>query len=385
MRKTVLFRAPALSISGYGTHARQIFRWLKNRNVDLSVDLVPWGITSWHVNPQAENGLIGEIMMKTGKPAKFPDVVISLQLPNEWQKLEGAFNVGMSAVVETDKCNPEWVTAANSMNRVIVPSTFSRDVLKNSGNLTVDTRVVHESFPDEILSVKEGLELKEISTSNNFLMVGQVTGMRPDLDRKNLFYALKWFCEEFAGRKDTSLIIKTNLGTNSSLHRNQLNNIFESVVKEVRKGEFPKVHLINGEMTTNEIVSLYRSKKVKALITLTRGEGFGLPILEAAASDLPVICTGWSGHMDFMGLGKHIGVNYSLEKIPPDRIDNSIFVKDSRWAQPSETDFKKKIKKFSSSNEIPKQWAEELGKTIREKFSFQAISAQYDEELGDIV
>ena len=143
MRKTVLFRAPALSLSGYGTHARQIFRWLKDRDIDLTVDLTPWGITSWHVNPDAEGGLIGEIMKRTGNPKKTPDVTISLQLPNEWQPVSGATNVGMSAIVETDRCLPAWVDACNRMDRVIVPSRFSESVLRASGKLTVDTRVVH--------------------------------------------------------------------------------------------------------------------------------------------------------------------------------------------------------------------------------------------------
>ena len=385
MRKSVVLRAPALSISGYGTHARQIFRWLNSKNVDLTVDLLPWGITSWHVNPEAEDGLISEIMKKTGSPQRQPDVIISLQLPNEWQRVEGAINVGMSAIVETDKCNPAWVEACNRMERVVVPSSFCKEVLQKSGNLSVDTRVVPESFPDEVFTVNDGLELPEIETMTNFLMVGQLTGMRPEIDRKNIFYAVKWFCEEFKDRKDVSLVIKSNLGTNCSIHRAQLTNIFKTLVSEVRKGLFPRVHLLNGEMTTKEIISLYKSKKINALLTLTKGEGYGLPILEAAACDLPIICTDWSGHMDFMRLGKHIGVDYTLSEIPESRVDNEIFVKGARWAQPKEEDFKKRAKKFVESRVVPKQWATELGKRIRDEYSFEAVSARYDKELGDLL
>lgn len=385
MRKTVMLRAPALSLSGYGTHARQIFRWLNSKDIDLTVDLLQWGITTWHVNPSAENGLIGEIMSKTGAPAKRPDVVISLQLPNEWQKVEGAFNVGMSAVVETDRCNPKWVDACNNMDRVIVPSNFCKTVLQRSGNLKVDTRVVPESFPDQVFSQIEQIDLSPIESQTNFLLVGQLTGMRPENDRKNIFYTVKWFCEEFEGRKDVSLVVKSNLGTNCSIHRAQLTNVFTTLLREVRKGEYPKVHLINGEMSTNEIISLYKSKKISALLSLTKGEGFGLPILEAAACDLPVICTDWSGHMDFMGLGKHVGVEYDLVDIPENRVDNEVFLKGARWAQPREEDFKKRIRKFVSSQTVPKQWASDLGEKIRSGYSFQAISSIYDRELGDIL
>lgn len=385
MRKTVVLRAPALSISGYGTHARQVFRWLESKDIDLYVDLLSWGITSWHVNADSENGLIGRIMKKTGPPPRQPDVVISLQLPNEWKRVEGSFNVGMSAVVETDRCNPEWLKACNSMDRVIVPSTFCKTVLSNSGNLSADVRVVHESFPDEVLTVDESLSLEEIKTPTNFLMVGQLTGMKPEIDRKNIFYSVKWFCEEFKDRKDVSLVIKTNLGTNCSIHRAQLNSIFTNLVKEVRKSQYPKVHLINGEMTTSEIISLYKSKKITGLITLTRGEGFGLPILEAAACGTPVMCTEWSGHMDFMKLGKHIGVEYDLVEIPDSRVDNSVFMKGARWAQPREDDFKKRIRKFADSQLTPKQWALELSEKVRRDFCFESIVSQYEKELGDVL
>jgi glycosyltransferase involved in cell wall biosynthesis len=385
MKKTVVLRAPALSISGYGTHARQVFRWLDSKDIDLTVDLLPWGITSWHVNPDSESGLIGKIMKKTGPPTRHPDVVISLQLPNEWQRYENCFNVGMSAIVETDRCNPEWIADCNKMDRVIVPTDFCRSTLQRSGDLTVDTRVVPESFPDEVLSVSEGLVLDSIETTTNFLLVGQLTGMSPEVDRKNIFYTVKWFCEEFKDRKDVGLIVKSNLGTNCSFHRQQLENIFSQLLREVRKSAFPRVHLINGEMTTSEIVSLYRSKKVSALLTLTRGEGFGLPILEAAACDLPVICTNWSGHIDFMKHGKYVGVDYDLIDIPQSRIDEKIFVKGSKWAQPREEDVKKRMRKFVDSQMTPKQWASDLGSKIRENYSFEAICQAYDRELGDVL
>lgn len=382
--KRVLFRAPALSISGYGTHARQIFRWLETKNVDLTVDLLSWGITSWHVNPSSENGLIGRIMSKVSPPNGTYDVVISLQLPNEWKHYPEAFNVGMTALVETDKCSQQWVSKCNEMDRIIVPTTFTESVLRNSGNVNTDVRVVHESFPDEVFTVDEGLSLEEVTTQTNFLVVGQLTGMKPDVDRKNIFYTVKWFCEAFKGRKDVSLIVKSNLGTNTTVHKSHLETIFKNLLKEVRQGEFPKVHLVNGEMTTSEIVSLYKSKKISALLSLTKGEGFGLPILEAAACNVPVICTNWSGHLDFMKLGKYIGIDYDLKDLPKERIDKNIFIEGAKWAQPVEEDFKKKALKFANSQHLPKKWASELGETLREKFSFQAVCSQYEKQLGDL-
>jgi glycosyltransferase involved in cell wall biosynthesis len=386
MKKSVILRAPLLSNSGYGTHARQIFRWLESRNVDVTVDILNWGATSWFINEDLEDGLVGRIIKSARQPTRSPELMISLQLPNEWQRLQGAKCVGMSAIVETDRCNPAWVKACEQMDRVIVPSTFCKNLI-TSQSQSVDVRVVPESFHKEISSDSTAaLQLAEVVTQKNFLLVGQLSGMSPDFDRKNIFYTVKWFCEEFKDDKNVGLIIKTNLGTNSTLNKKHVNGIFANLLNEVRKGSnFPRVYLVNGEMTTEEISSLYRSPKVTALLSLTRGEGFGLPILEAAASNLPVICTNWSGHLDFMNRGKFIGVDYDLVNVPEGKIDNEIFTRGSRWAMPKEEDAKKKMRKFINSPELPRKWASDLGDRLRKEFSLHSIFEMYDKELGDLL
>jgi glycosyltransferase involved in cell wall biosynthesis len=138
-------------------------------------------------------------------------------------------------------------------------------------------------------------------------------------------------------------------------------------------------------MNDAEVASLYRHPQVKAMVSLTRGEGFGLPILEAAASALPVITTDWSGHTDFMKLGKYIGVQYQLSEIHQTRVDDKIFIKGSRWAQASEEDFKKRLIKFRNSSSTPKEWAIELSEKIKNEYSFNSISKKYDDVLGDVI
>ena len=71
---------------------------------------------------------------------------------------------------------------------------------------------------------------------------------------------------------------------------------------------------------------------------MTRGEGYGLPILEAAASGLPVIATGWSGHTEFLKHGKYISISYDLKQIHASRVDNQIFVPHAKWAEVIEED-----------------------------------------------
>lgn len=387
-RKKVLFRAPVLTQSGYGVHSRQIARWLLSKpNLDVHVQALPWGSTPWLINKDLSGGLIGRIMEKTADPTgqKY-DATVQVQLPNEWDTSMSSTNIGISAVVETDICNPAWVHACNRMTKVIVPSKFCHSVLSSSGQLTTDVKVIPESFPDEILE-PESTRVDDIKfqTQFNFLMIGQITGKNAENDRKNIFYTIKWFCETFNKDNDVGLVIKTNMGRNTKIDRQIVENTIKSVLLEIKKKKEPKIYLLHGEMSDAEMASLYRHPQIKALVTLTRGEGYGLPILEAAASGLPIIATNWSGHLDFMSKGKFVGVDFNLGNVHPSRIDNEIFVQNARWANPVEEDFKKKILKFKSSSSLPKEWATELSAKIKQQYNFSTISKMYDEELSFIL
>ncbi len=387
--KNVLLRGPFLTLSGYGVHSRQIARWaLQKKDWNVKVHATPWGITPWFINSDGEDGLVGKIMQKTvdtrnGLP-KF-DMSIQVQLPNEWDPNLADINIGVTACVETDRCNPQWVDACNRMSAVVVPTTFTKKTLENTGNIKVPIIVIPESFYDEILDDNIPALDHEFSTKFNFLVFGQLTGNNPENDRKNLFYTVKWLCEEFKDDPDVGIILKTNSGKATKIDKMVTQKFLNDLLNTVRPGKYPRVHLLHGKMTNDDMVSLYRNDSVKALVTLTRGEGFGLPILEAAASNVPVIATGWSGHTDFMGRGRYIVVDYNLEEIHPSRVDGSVFIQGSRWANVKEKDAKRKFRKFYEKPHMPQKWANDLSNTLKNEYSWESIKELYDLHLGKLM
>jgi glycosyltransferase involved in cell wall biosynthesis len=168
--------------------------------------------------------------------------------------------------------------------------------------------------------------------------------------------------EEFKDDADVGIVLKTNSGKTTKIDRLMTEKFIRQIVGEVRKGPYPKLHFLHGKMSNAEVSSLMRHPKIKALVSLTRGEGYGLPILEAAAVGLPVIATGWSGYTDFLRNDDYISVDYDLVPIHKSRVDGKIFIEGSMWANPREPDAKKKLRKFYQKSTMPRHRASEVAK-----------------------
>ena len=389
--KRVVVRGPVLTQSGYGVHCRQLANWLLSRSdLDIKFQVLPWGDTPWILDKNRYNGLIDKVIKNTidinVNPDSKYDVSFQLQLPDEWDVSIAKFNVGMTAAVETDICNPAWIEHCNKMDLIIVPSSHAKSTLTKHKNLQKPVIVIPESFSDEMSLPAESLpQLPDFSTNFNFLLLGQITGDNPYNDRKNIFFTIKWLCEVFKDDKDVGIVVKTNIGRNTLIDKNKTVQLMKMLVKECRQKNTPKIHLLHGDMSDAEVAALYRHKQIKSLITLTRGEGYGLPILEAAASGLPVIATGWSGHTDFLNHGKFINISYNLKEIHQSRVDNKIFLPHMKWAEPVEEDVKKKILKFRSSSSTPRDWALELQIAIKKKYSSLTIMTMYNEATKEFL
>ena len=389
--KKILVRGPVLTRSGYGTHARQVVRHLFDLQdagapIEIRFELLPWGNTPWIFKGDVDNGIIGRIIGSTNfNEIKEYDVSIQIQLPNEWDIKKAKYNIGITAGVETTMCNPNWIEAINKMDLVIVPSEFTKKTFLNSGEVKTDIRVVPESFIDEISDENlPPLELKNIESSFNFLVFGQITGNNPENERKNLFYTIKWFCDVFSKNPDVGLVIKTNCGRNTAIDRLRTQNLLNDVLTKSGYNGVPKVYLLHGEMSNEDVAGLYKSPKIKALLSLSRGEGFNIPALEAAASSLSVIATDWSAHTEFLGKGKFGNVSKTLVPIHESRVDGNIFMAGSKWAAPSEEDAKRRMRKIYESPSVPREWANDLKKVIREQYSFAAISNAYKQALSGV-
>tara|TARA_R110002167_G_scaffold189121_1_gene391267 strand:+ start:1175 stop:2344 length:1170 start_codon:yes stop_codon:yes gene_type:complete len=388
--KRVLVRAPLLTNSGYGVHSRQVFSWLlkesKARNFEIDVECLNWGNCSWIVEESKEDGLVKEIMQRS-KPLNAPyDVTFQIQLPDEWNADLGNFNVGITAAVESDKCNPKWLECCNKMDHIIVPSTFTKNVLKRSGMLLKKISVVPEWYHETIgASEIDAIDLN-LKTTFNFLTIGMLTHTDPAQDRKNLVNTISLLCKKFKDNEEIGIVVKTCLGKNSSFDRKKTKEYLSQIAKSAKgNSAYPKIYLLHGDMTKKEMASLYKSKDINCYVSLTRAEGYGLPLVEAAAAGLPIIATNYSGHLEFLKGQPFLPVDYTLISIPDEKIDKRIFVKDTKWAEPSKESYFTNLDEVYYNYEYNKNNALNISDHICENFSRSAIVKKYNKLFAEVL
>ena len=340
MKKSVLLKGPLLTRSGYGEQARFALRALKSRQdlFDIFIQPINWGATSWMIESSEERHWIDQTIEKTigyiQQGGKF-DMSVQVTIPLEWENL-AIKNIGYTAGIETTMASHTWIEKGNHMDNIIVVSTHSKqtfadihyDAINTQTNepvkLKLTTPVKVANYPVKSYENIEELDLP-LDYDFNFLAIAQFG------PRKNLHNTIKWFVEEFYN-DEVGLVVKSNIAKNCLLDRSRLSADLNRMMQPYSDKKC-KVYLIHGDMTDAEIHSLYAHPKVKAFLALPHGEGFGLPIFEAAYSGIPVVATGWSGQLDFLvdetGMEQFYNVAFDLNTVQENVVWENVIIKDS--------------------------------------------------------
>ena len=394
--KTILVKGPALSRSGYGEQTRFALRALRAHEERFNILLqnIPWGHTGWITETGEERDWFDHLIGKTQHHInqKLPiDISLQVTIPNEWEKI-APVNIGYTAGIETTKVAPQWIEKAGLMDKIIVVSNHSKNVYES----TVYDGTIQETGQKAQFRVNTPIEVVNYPVRNreaenlninldydfNFLSVAQLG------PRKNIGNTLNWFLQEFQN-EEVGMVLKTNIAncsTSDSLHTQaKIANLLATYPD--RKC---KVYLLHGDLTLGQMNALYTNPKVKAYVTHTHGEGFGMPIFEAAYHGVPVIAPAWSGQNDFLHAHAAMGkrkkpklralfckVDYTINQVPQEAVWNGVIQPDSGWCYPTEESAKKTMRAVYENYSKYTEMADQLQKHLLENFTEEQQYAKF--------
>jgi len=118
---------------------------------------------------------------------------------------------------------------------------------------------------------------------------------------------------------------------------------------------------------------LYNNPKIKAMVSLTKGEGFGRPLLEFTTTGKPVIASGWSGHIDFLNNMYCTLINGSIEQLDRSSVQKNILLKESSWFKPDDGQVGKAYKNIYKKYKKYLAPAKKLRHENKTKFSYNSM------------
>ena len=389
IKKKIIVKGPALSSSGYGEQTRFALRSLKQHEDKFDIFLIniPWGRTGEATLVKEEKEWLDFLQAKThiysqqAQQGMYFDISLQVTIPSEFEKIS-PFNIGYTAGIETTKVSRQWIEKANTMEQIVVPSKHSKHVFENtsykdeSGNVIKLKKPVSVcAFP--VTSIKEKVPSLELSSDFNFLSVAQWG------PRKNVEATIVSFLEEFKD-EDVGLVLKLNIAKNSTMDRLATEERLSSLIKNVKQniGDTKcKIYLLHGSLTDEEMKGLYYHPKVKAFVTTTHGEGFGLPIFEAAIAGLPIAAPNWSAHAELLHAPKKekngktknkpffTKIDYDVQPVQPAAVWEGVIEKDSQWCWVKPHSVRAAMRELYKNNKACKGVANKLSKHIKENYS----------------
>ena len=346
---------PFDTYSGYGARSRDIVKAIIELD-KYKVELLPqrWGEPSWGF---CKDHPEWEFLYKHKASADWqkskPELWMQITIPNEFQPV-GKYNIGLTAGIEATACKAEWIEGLNRMDINWVSSNFAKQTFEQMSYDQKDQRTgqvvrkIKLEKPVEVIfegvdlttykPIKQSeiktIDLSDIKEEFCYLFVGHWMQGEYGHDRKNVGVLVNSFYNAFKNKvgKKPALILKCSAGVASYLSRDSILDKIKHIKKSVGSSNLPNVYLLHGEFDDSEMNELYNHSKIKAMVSFTKGEGFGRPLLEFSTTGKPIIASGWSGHVDFLDKNSIVLLGGRLENVH-DSAANNWLIKEAQWFQ----------------------------------------------------
>ncbi len=316
----VVWSGPLAAPSGYGAEARMFVSALESAGTTVAVRAQSWDRREAAMDRTEREALHRRMIAPIAPDA----VVVHHTLGDNYRRGPERISV-VRTMFESDRLPDGWAESLQNADEIWVPSRHNAAVFAAGGIPRAKIAVVPGTI-DMDAYAPDGPAL-ELAPSGTFVFLSIFEwGMRkaPEL-------LLRTYARLFAGRSDVLLALR--IAPPPGRTAAQVRYAVESMIaRYTPEGGTPAQIRLLDTLGENELTSAYRG--ADAFVLPTRGEGFGRPMLEAAAVGLPVITTRWSGPCDFLDDRTAYLVDAAMTPVPESVWTELPRFKGHRWAEP---------------------------------------------------
>jgi hypothetical protein len=238
--------------------------------------------------------------------------------------LKGKRNIGVWAW-ELEEVPIKWINESINYEKIWTISKFCKDIFTDK---LINKNVEYIDFPVNYLKCDKEIAREHFNIDKNKFIFLFLFDYNSDLDRKNVFNLIKVFNNTFSDNEDVLLVLKTHSLPDDNVLDIDYDNII--VIREVLS--------LNDKNILMNISDVY--------ISLHRTEGYGLTMLESIMLEKPVICTNYSGNLDFCDKDYVELVDGEMIKVDENCFYNTRFEYESEnvyWFEPDLNEASKKM------------------------------------------
>lgn len=328
---------------GYSIHSTDLLRTLSREGFDVAC-LPPFPGIRGHNDPAVQRALMRGLAPRPVCAA----IKLDLGEPLRVATFSGSPRI-FYTMAEVDRIPPEWVQSLNTVDEVWTPSSWGRNVFLSSG-VNKPIRVIPEGVDPSLFTTlsHEGKR----SDRYRFLAVGKFE------ERKNFTTLFRAYLEEFTSEEPVELMVHFG-------HDARCASEF------LRTSDYQHALITFSSPVTSreEMVAFYHS--ADAFVLPTRGEGWGLPIVEAMCCGLPVITTGIGPMLEYASSETALLLDYELVQARDPHFERfNQWFKWGRWAEPGVAQLRRFMRQLFENPERGREMGRRAAEQIRSNWTW---------------
>lgn len=368
----VKYVGPMSDASGYAESNRNHVRALVKAGVEVTTQIISY--SNNQINKFGES--YRDIKLLENKDIPYDIKVIHIPCDSYLKHLEpGKYHIG-HLFWETDRMDPAWVWNCNLMDEIWTGSESNKKAFEKSG-----VKVPIWIFPQPIdIAFSEGKKnkwkIKGVSDSTYlFFSVFQW------IERKNPKALIEAYLKEFSGRENVGLLIKTYKEIFTKQERNEIFNEIAIWKKDIGKNDAPPIYINVELMDKEDVWRLYETGD--CFVLPHRGEGWGIPTVEALLFGKPVIATDAGGVYDWLTKECYYGLPSTEVKVAGMEWA-PWYRKNQKWREVNVGELRKMMRSAFENREEAKERGE-MGKNfVKQNFSLEAVGRMLRNRLISI-
>ncbi|MCZ6637118.1 MAG: glycosyltransferase family 4 protein [Alphaproteobacteria bacterium] len=247
-----------------------------------------------------------------------------------------------------------WKRGLKFVHEIWVPSRFTAEAFRPHTDLPIHIvpHPVARPLPARLSRADLGWPENAFVALTMFHMVSGFV-------RKNPIGAVRAFRIAFGDKPDAMLVVKVVDG-----------ELLPWAMKELESavGGAPNIRIMDENLSQEGTDSLIQHADV--ILSLHRGEGFGLVLAQAMLLGKPVIATGWSGNMEFMSRQNSILLDYQL--VPVKDPQGKYTQGDQKWADPDIDQAADWLVRLERSPELRREIGQAAAEDAADRFSLRS-------------